>query len=41
MIVDGGDFAPNDEVDELVWMQPAEALVRLTYPRDRDVIAAL
>ena len=39
MEVDGGDFEPNDEVDELRWMTPAEAIAYLTYDRDRDLIA--
>jgi 8-oxo-dGTP diphosphatase len=33
--------APDDEVDEWRWMPEAEALVRLSYPHDRKVIAAL
>jgi 8-oxo-dGTP pyrophosphatase MutT (NUDIX family) len=34
-------FAPNDEVDELRWVQPDEALRLLTYDRDRDVLGAV
>jgi 8-oxo-dGTP diphosphatase len=34
----GGGFAPNDEVDELVWLPPAEALKRLQYSDDRKVL---
>ena len=34
-------FEPNDEVDELRWLDVGEALVMLTYERDRDVVAAL
>jgi 8-oxo-dGTP diphosphatase len=37
----GGDFAPNDEVDELRWVSPEGALSLLTYDRDRDVLAGL
>jgi 8-oxo-dGTP diphosphatase len=37
----GGDFAPNDEVDELRWVSPDEARSLLTYDRDRDVLAAV
>jgi 8-oxo-dGTP diphosphatase len=32
-----GEFAPNDEVDELRWLTPAEAAALLTYPRDREL----
>ena len=39
MEVEGGEFEPNDEVDELRWMTPAEAIAALTYERDRDLIA--
>jgi 8-oxo-dGTP diphosphatase len=34
----GGDFTPNDEVDELLWLEPAEALVRLSYEFDRELV---
>jgi 8-oxo-dGTP diphosphatase len=37
----GGEFAPNDEVDELRWVSPNEARSLLTYDRDREVLAAL
>lgn len=33
-------FVPNDEVDELRWLEPAQASALLTYERDRDVLAA-
>ena len=36
-----GEFSPNDEVDELRWVTPREALGLLTYDRDRDVVRAL
>ena len=39
MEVDGGEFQPNDEVDELRWITPREAIATLTYERDRDLIA--
>jgi 8-oxo-dGTP diphosphatase len=32
-----GEFAPNDEVDELRWLEPAEAAALLTYPRDAEL----
>ncbi len=33
----GGEFEPNDEVDDLRWLTPAEAAALLTYPRDREL----
>jgi 8-oxo-dGTP diphosphatase len=35
-----GDFSPNDEVDELRWLPPAEAAELLTFDRDRQVVEA-
>jgi 8-oxo-dGTP diphosphatase len=35
-----GDFSPNDEVDELRWLPPAEAAELLTFDRDREVVEA-
>jgi len=35
----GGEFQPNDEVDELRWMTPHEAVDALTYERDRELVA--
>ena len=37
-IEDEAPFAPNEEVDELRWMAPAEAAELLTYPRDRELV---
>jgi len=37
---DDTDFLPNDEVDQLRWMAPPEALELLTYPRDRELVQA-
>jgi 8-oxo-dGTP diphosphatase len=34
-------FQPNDEVDELRWLEPGAATALLTYERDRDVLAAI
>ena len=34
----GGAFEPNDEVDELRWLAPAEAVALLTYPRDQQLV---
>ena len=36
-----GEFHPNDEVDALRWATLDEAERLLSYPRDRDVIAAV
>lgn len=33
-----GEFEQNDEVDELRWCGPAEAIELLTYPHDRVLI---
>ena len=33
-------FTPNDEVDELRWLAPAEAVGVLTYPRDAELVQA-
>ncbi len=34
-----GEFVPNDEVDELRWLEVRKALGRVSYPRDRDVLS--
>ena len=34
-------FAPNDEVDELRWLTPAEARDVLTYEHDRSLVETL
>ena len=33
-------LADNDEVDEVRWLEPAQALGLLSYERDRDVFGA-
>ena len=33
-----GEFAPNDEVDDLRWMEPEEAAERLSYDHDRELV---
>jgi 8-oxo-(d)GTP phosphatase len=33
-----GEFAPNDEVDQLIWLPVKEAMKRLGYPHDRKVL---
>jgi 8-oxo-dGTP pyrophosphatase MutT (NUDIX family) len=35
---EGGEFAPNDEVDELRWCTPAEAEELLDYPHDAGIV---
>jgi len=35
--LDGG-FAPNDEVDELLWLPVPDAMTRVGYPHDRKVL---
>jgi 8-oxo-dGTP diphosphatase len=39
-VAERAPFQPNEEVDELVWLPPAEAVQRLTYPHDRELVAA-
>jgi 8-oxo-dGTP diphosphatase len=34
------EFSPNDEVDELRWLSPADAVALLTYDRDKAVVRA-
>ncbi|MFC4505605.1 MULTISPECIES: NUDIX hydrolase [Streptomyces] len=36
-----GGFSPNDEVDRLLWLPPSAARLRLTQPRDRELVDAL
>ncbi|MDI2028592.1 NUDIX hydrolase [Saccharopolyspora sp. TS4A08] len=36
----GGEFTPNDEVDELRWLPLKEARAELTYPHDARVLDA-
>jgi 8-oxo-dGTP diphosphatase len=36
--VDDTDFVPNDEVDQLRWLAPPEALELLSYPHDRELV---
>lgn len=33
-------FAPDDEVDALAWVPAGQAVDRLTYPRDADLVSA-
>jgi 8-oxo-(d)GTP phosphatase len=41
MTPDGGTFRPNDEVDELRWVGPEEAMALLTYGHDRDLLRSV
>ena len=41
MRAESGEFTPNDEVDELRWLEPAHAARELTYDFDRELIAKL
>lgn len=41
MEVEGGEFEPNDEVDEVRWVSVGEAAAALTYDRDRGVFEGL
>lgn len=36
-----GVFAPNEEVDRILWLSPGAARERLTQPRDKDLVDAL
>jgi 8-oxo-dGTP diphosphatase len=38
MTPEGGGFEPNDEVDELRWLPPAEAEALLTYDFDKELV---
>lgn len=35
----GGEFVANKEADDLLWLSPAQAAKRLSYPLDRKVLA--
>ncbi len=35
---EGGEFAPNDEVDELRWLPPSDAGGLLSYDFDRELV---
>ena len=37
----GGEFVPNDEVDEIRWCTSREAVTLLTYPNDARLLAEL
>ncbi|GHK02919.1 NUDIX hydrolase [Streptomyces sp. NPDC003753] len=37
----GGSFAPNREVDRVLWLPPVAARHRLTQPRDKELVDTL
>jgi 8-oxo-dGTP pyrophosphatase MutT (NUDIX family)/phosphohistidine phosphatase SixA len=39
--VDGSEFEPNDEVDQISWLPIDKARSKLSYPRDVDILGAL
>lgn len=39
--LDKGEFVPNDETDELRWVDPEEAAELLSYDRDRELVLGL
>jgi 8-oxo-dGTP diphosphatase len=41
MSVTGGEFRPNDEVDELRWLTQGQAALLLSYPRDREILEGM
>jgi 8-oxo-dGTP diphosphatase len=41
MAVVSGEFAPNEEVDELQWVDLETASDQLSYPRDCELVAVL
>jgi 8-oxo-dGTP pyrophosphatase MutT (NUDIX family) len=41
MTVAGGEFRPNDEVDEMRWVTPAEAIELVSHEGDRTLLRAL
>ena len=34
----GGSFAPNNEVDDLIWLPAAAAIKKVSYPYDRKIL---
>jgi 8-oxo-dGTP diphosphatase len=40
-VEDEAPFEPNEEVDEIRWLAPDEALALLSYDRDREPVLAL
>jgi 8-oxo-dGTP pyrophosphatase MutT (NUDIX family) len=40
-VADQTPFVPNEEVDEVLWLEPQRALAQLSYDRDREPVLAL
>lgn len=38
---ESGEFEPTDEVDEIAWLNPEDAVARLSYGRDRELLESL
>jgi 8-oxo-dGTP diphosphatase len=36
---EGGEFTPSDEVDEMRWLSPDDALAQLSYEFDRQLVS--
>ncbi len=36
-----GEFAPNDQVDDVRWLEPADAATLLSYGRDLELLGAV
>ena len=41
MSAEAGSFVPNEEVDELRWVDVVTAGLLLTYERDQELLAAM
>ena len=41
MDAEGGEFVPNDEVDEVRWLAPDEARALLSHDADRGLVAGV
>ncbi len=41
MAAESGSFQPNEEVDEVRWLDVTEAALTLSYERDRELLAVL
>jgi 8-oxo-dGTP diphosphatase len=41
MTVESGSWEPNDEVDELRWLAPEDAVELLSYDRDKELVKAV
>ena len=41
VVEDTGRFTPNHEIDAIAWCSVEDAVARLTYEHDRDLVSAL